>query len=60
MTYFEGFIVPVPAAKKDDYRTHASKFAPLVQEIGVRRMVEGWDSDVQAVARALGPFIGAQ
>jgi uncharacterized protein YbaA (DUF1428 family) len=46
MTYFEGFIVPVPEANKDAYLTHASKFAPLVQDIGVRRMVESWDSDV--------------
>jgi uncharacterized protein YbaA (DUF1428 family) len=46
MTYFEGFIVPVPEANKEAYRKHASEFAPLVQEIGVRRMVESWDSDV--------------
>jgi uncharacterized protein YbaA (DUF1428 family) len=46
MTYFEGFIVPVPQANKEAYRKHASEFAPLVQEIGVRRMVESWDSDV--------------
>jgi len=46
MTYFEGFIVPVPEANKDAYRKHASEFAPLVQEFGVQRMVESWDSDV--------------
>ena len=46
MTYFEGFIVPVPEANKDAYRKHASDFAPMFQEIGVRRMVETWDSDV--------------
>ena len=46
MTYFEGFIVPVPQANKDAYRKHASDFAPLVQEIGVKRMVEAWDSDI--------------
>jgi uncharacterized protein YbaA (DUF1428 family) len=46
MTYFEGFIVPVPEANKDAYRKHASDFAPLVQEVGVGRMVESWDSDV--------------
>src|SRR3954462_2333179 len=46
MTYFEGFIVPVPEANRDAYKEHASKFAPLVQEVGVRRMVESWDSDV--------------
>ena len=46
MTYFEGFVVPVPEANRDAYRTHASEFAPLVQDVGVRRMVESWDSDV--------------
>ena len=46
MTYFEGFIVPVPQANKEAYRKHASEFAPLVQEFGVTRMVEAWGDDV--------------
>lgn len=46
MTYFEGFIVPVPEANKAAYEGHAAKFAPLVQGVGVRRMVESWDDDV--------------
>jgi uncharacterized protein YbaA (DUF1428 family) len=46
MTYFEGFIVPVPEANRDAYHKHASEFAPLIQEVGVRRMVECWESDV--------------
>jgi uncharacterized protein YbaA (DUF1428 family) len=46
MTYFEGFVVPVPEAKRDEYRQHASGAAPLFQEFGVTRMVEAWDSDV--------------
>jgi uncharacterized protein YbaA (DUF1428 family) len=46
MTYFEGFIVPVPERNKDAYEKHAAQFAPLVQKIGVRRMVESWDNDV--------------
>jgi uncharacterized protein YbaA (DUF1428 family) len=46
MTYFEGFIVPVPESNKAAYAKHATDFAPIVQEIGVRRMVESWDSDV--------------
>ena len=46
MTYFEGFIVPVPEANKAAYEEHAGRFAPLVQNVGVRRMVEAWDSDV--------------
>lgn len=46
MTYFEGFIVPVPETNKDAYLKHATDFAPLVQEVGVGRMVESWDSDI--------------
>jgi uncharacterized protein YbaA (DUF1428 family) len=46
MTYFEGFVVPVPEANRDAYRKHASDAAPLFQEFGVTRMVEAWDSDV--------------
>jgi uncharacterized protein YbaA (DUF1428 family) len=46
MTYFEGFIVPVPEANEDAYRKHANDFAPIVQEVGVKRMVEAWESDV--------------
>ena len=46
MTYFEGFIVPVPEANKDAYRKHANEFGPIVQEFGARRMVEAWADDV--------------
>jgi len=46
MTYFEGFIVPVPEANKDAYLKHATSASGLFNEVGVRRMVESWDSDV--------------
>ena len=46
MTYFEGFIVPVPEANKEAYIKSAGDFAPIVREFGVRRHVEAWDSDV--------------
>ena len=46
MTYFEGFVVPVPEANKDAYIKSASDFAPVLREFGVRRHVEAWDSDV--------------
>ena len=47
MTYFEGFVVPVPEANKEAYRKQASDFAPIFQEFGVKRHVEAWDSDIQ-------------
>jgi len=46
MTYFEGFIVPVPESNRAAYEKHATDFAPLVREVGVRRMVESWENDV--------------
>ncbi len=46
MTYFEGFIVPVPETSKEAYRKQASDAAPLFQEFGVQRHIEAWDSDV--------------
>ena len=46
MTYFEGFLVPVPEANKETYRKSAADFAPIFREYGVKRHVEAWDSDV--------------
>ena len=46
MTYFEGFVVPVPEANRDAYLKHSRDFAPILQGVGVRRMVECWESDV--------------
>jgi len=46
MSYFEGFVVPVPEANKDAYRKSAADYAPIFKEFGVSRHVEAWDSDV--------------
>lgn len=46
MTYFEGFIAPVPEANKAAYQKHAAGAAVLLRELGVVRHVEAWDSDV--------------
>lgn len=46
MTYFEGFIVPVPATNKDAYVKSASDFADILKGYGVARHVEAWDSDI--------------
>jgi uncharacterized protein YbaA (DUF1428 family) len=46
MTYFEGFIAPVPEANKDSYRKHAGDAAAVLLRLGVGRQVEAWDSDV--------------
>lgn len=46
MTYFEGFILPVPEANRDAFVNHANEVAARLRETGVRRQVEAWDSDV--------------
>ncbi len=46
MTYFEGFIVPVPEANRDSFGKHAKQMAPLLRDCGVQRQVEAWDNDV--------------
>ena len=46
MTYFEGFVAAVPEANKEAYRKHAADAAPAFRELGVKRHVEAWDSDV--------------
>lgn len=46
MSYVEGFVVAVPAANKDIYRTHASHAASLFREFGATRLVEAWGDDV--------------
>jgi len=46
MTYFEGFVVPVPETNKEAYRKSAAEFAPIFKEFGATRHVEAWDSDV--------------
>ena len=46
MTYFDGFVSPVPAANKDAYRQHAEDAVPLFKEFGATRLVEAWGDDV--------------
>jgi uncharacterized protein YbaA (DUF1428 family) len=46
MTYVQGFVVPVPADKKEAYRKMAADFAPMVKGFGATRHVEAWGDDV--------------
>ena len=34
MTYFQGFILPVPSANKDAFTKHAASLAPSLRECG--------------------------
>ncbi len=46
MTYFEGFIVPVPEENKGAFTKHANELAPSLLECGVRRQLEAWGTDI--------------
>ena len=46
MTYVDGFVIPVPAGKKEAYREMAARAAPIFKEHGALRIVECWGDDV--------------
>lgn len=46
MSYVEGFVVAVPAEKKEEYRRHAAEAVPIFKDFGVTRHVEAWGDDV--------------
>lgn len=46
MSYVDGFVVPVPTAKKQAYREIATKAAGMFKEFGATHVVECWGDDV--------------
>jgi uncharacterized protein YbaA (DUF1428 family) len=46
MSYVEGFVLAVPEARKELYRAHAAKAAPVFHDLGATRMVEAWGDEV--------------
>jgi uncharacterized protein YbaA (DUF1428 family) len=46
MNYVDGFITPVPTAKKDAYCKHAQDSAKIFKEFGALSVVECWGDDV--------------
>ncbi|MEO7939312.1 MAG: DUF1428 domain-containing protein [Burkholderiaceae bacterium] len=46
MNYIDGFVAPVPTAKREEYIRHAAAAAEVFKEYGALRVVECWGNDV--------------
>lgn len=46
MAYIDGFVAPVPTAKKDEYIAHAKTMVSFMKNEGAVRFVECWGDDV--------------
>lgn len=46
MTYFDGFVMAVPTANKEDFVRHAAEIDPMFVEMGAVRVHECWGDDV--------------
>ena len=46
MNYIDGFVVPVPTANKETYRSVAQKASTVFKENGALAVVECWGDDV--------------
>jgi len=47
MSYFDGFVIPVPAGDKDKFVHHAATIDPMFVEHGALRVVECWGADLK-------------
>ena len=45
--YISGFVVPVPADKKAEYKELAEKFWEIAKDYGAVSAVEAWEADVK-------------
>ncbi len=48
MPYVDGFVLAVPAAKKQAFKEQAESFAKIFREFGATRVMECWGDDVPA------------
>lgn len=46
MSYIDGFVIPVPADKKETYRALAVQASAVFKEFGATRVVECWGDDL--------------
>ncbi len=46
MPYIDGFVVPVPTGKREEYRAHEAKWWPTFRDMGATAFGVGWGDDV--------------
>lgn len=46
MSYFDGFVIPVPTENREKFREHARLADTVFLEMGALRIVECWGDDV--------------
>lgn len=46
MSYIDGFVIPVPTARREDYRAHEAKWWPSFRAMGAQTLVVGWGEEV--------------
>ncbi len=47
MSYVDGYLVPVPSGKKDEYLAMAQKASAVFKKSGATRVVECWGDDLK-------------
>lgn len=47
MTYVDGFVLPLPKGKEDEYQKHAEKFARKAKEQGAIGTIEGLGDNLE-------------
>ena len=52
MGYVDGFLIPVPNGRKDEYRAHEEKWWPWFRDKGATGLVITWGDDVLTVLMA--------
>lgn len=48
MAYIDGFVIPVPTHRKEEFLAHARTLDTIFLEFGALRVVECWGDDVPA------------
>jgi uncharacterized protein YbaA (DUF1428 family) len=46
--YVDGFLIPVPNARKAEYVAHEDRWWPYFRDLGAETLVVGWGDDVPA------------